>query len=109
MSAETVQWVEDYVKLRETERELKTFIERYDAIIRQIAHAHAEALHEPCRYCRVHVSTLLDSMKGWYFEWTCYGHATPHGRCAADTFGWYVGMDVIHEELERALAAIAAT
>jgi hypothetical protein len=108
VSAETEAWVDEYVRLRRVQLDLREFVRARSVIIAQIAQAHAEASEEPCRYCKVQVTSLIDSGR-WYFEWECEGHMYPQGRCSADTCGWDVPLDVVHRELEAALAAAART
>jgi hypothetical protein len=106
------EWTQEYVKLVQTQRELKEFIgERYEHYLRVVAHeyfdkvAGVEAIrHEPCHDCRVEVSTLIEDDNGWYFEWNCRGGYTGSG-CSASGEGWYVPLPVV----EGYLAAHAVT
>lgn len=108
MSAKTEVWVEEYARLRNVQLKLRKFLQSYDMILKQIAVAYNDCPEQECEYCDVQVTTLIDS-HGWYFEWTCGGDRYPQGRCTADTSGWYVPMDVVHEELAAALAAAASS
>lgn len=105
MSAET--WVKEFVRLREIQRELKQFLEPYEMILAQIAAAHWRGVR-PCPHCRAQVTTLVTD-DSWYFEWECRGYTYGYGRCSVDAEGWYVSMDVVHIEIEKALAAKSST
>jgi hypothetical protein len=97
MSDPAADWVCEYLRLHEVQRQLREFMLPRKELLLRVAVEHVNgALHEdalnPCDRCVPQMGSYDPVDLRWYFEWVCHN---AYGRCCADTCGWYVPMHAV--------------